>query len=114
MKYIRTKNDKVLIAPEIYDNGAVVLMSDPPQYETRNAKGEWGCVLCSDVIKYADTIEELCDEFVIIDNNGKPQVYSPFDLKYWKTDNSLFGAIWTDKGLTYVAKMNDKGEFELL
>ena len=26
----------------------------------------------------------------------------------------LRGAIWTDKGLIYVAKMNDKGELELL
>ena len=26
----------------------------------------------------------------------------------------IYGAIWTDKGLIYVAKMNDKGELELL
>lgn len=66
------------------------------------------------VVKSADTIEELCDEFVVLDNNGKPQVYSPFNLKVWTTDNDLYGAIWTDKGLIYVAKMNEKGELELL
>ena len=26
----------------------------------------------------------------------------------------IYGAIWTDKGLIYVAKMNKKGELELL
>lgn len=62
----------------------------------------------------ADTIEELCDEFVVFDDNAKPQVYSPFNLKVWTTNNDLYGAIWTDKGLIYVAKMNEKGELELL
>ena len=33
-------------------------------------------------------------------------------LRYGGCD--LFGAIWTDKGLIYVAKMNEKGELELL
>ena len=27
---------------------------------------------------------------------------------------NVYGAIWTDKGLVYVIKMNEKGEFELL
>ncbi len=27
---------------------------------------------------------------------------------------TIYGAIWTEKGLTYVAKMNDEGELELL
>lgn len=30
------------------------------------------------------------------------------------TQKEVYGAIWTDKGLIYVAKMNDKGELELL
>ena len=64
--------------------------------------------------KQADTIEELFDQFVIIDNNGKHHVFDPFDLKTWKTDNQLFAATWTDKGLIYVAKLNDKGELELI
>ena len=29
-------------------------------------------------------------------------------------DAVIYGAIWTSKGLIYVAKMNDKGELELL
>ncbi len=27
---------------------------------------------------------------------------------------SIYGCIWTSKGLIYVAKMNDKGELELI
>ena len=81
-------------------------------YEVVKEAGEW--VKKKGVIKQADNIEELCDEFVIIGSNGKPQVYGPFDLKVWTTDNVLYGAIWIDKGLIYVAKMNDKGELELL
>lgn len=33
-------------------------------------------------------------------------------LKYGKCD--LFGAIWTDKGLQFVARMNSEGVLELL
>ena len=64
--------------------------------------------------KTSDKIEDLCDAFVVFDNNGNPQVYKPFDVILWESKNKLFGAIWVDQGLVYVAKMNDKGEFELL
>ena len=73
--------------------------------------------------KQADTIEELCDEFVVIYNNNK-KFKKPFTsihdnlgdlLKEHKiSECKVYGAIWTDKGLTYVAKMNDKRELELL
>lgn len=126
MKYVRTKDGKILIAPELYDNGGMVLCSDPPQYETRNAKNEWGCVFCHDVIKIADTIEELCDCFVKIKRKGncKPYILK-FDYKDLPTlreqaikykDSPVYGAIYIeDKGLIFVAKMNDEeGELELL
>lgn len=87
------------------------------------------------IIEEADTIEELCDCFV----RWKDELYkkaevSIFDImgvqslligiykhiskakrgfKY-RTTEKLYGAIWTDKGLKYVAKMNEKGELELL
>lgn len=63
-------------------------------------------------IKIADTIEELCDEFVC-DN----KVFHTFrEMLAYKCNANIksYGAIWTDKGLIYVAKMNDKGEMELL
>ncbi len=82
----------------------------------------------------ADTIEELCDELVF--EFGYSQfsnhlevwhLYHEISLKE-EIENALtdgyranieevkniYGAIWTDKGLIYVAKMNEKGEMELL
>lgn len=71
-----------------------------------------------DIVKSADTIEELCDEIVVcFDSNVRPVMinHSIFWAKHYagKTGH-IMGAIWTDKGLIYVAKMNDKGELELL
>ena len=73
--------------------------------------------------KKADTIEELCDEFVVIYNESK-KFKKPFTSFYSDiigvlkehdlSECKIYGAIWTDKGLIYVAKMNDKGELELL
>ena len=81
--------------------------------------------------KQADTIEELCDEFVIIrrdDNTFALAKYYPDDKTFYvKTADEevslsgclmygyeIYGAIWTEWGLKYVAKMNEKGELELL
>jgi hypothetical protein len=81
--------------------------------------------------KQADTIEELCDCVVIKRTNTKTNVtfYVEYPMKHYqdvklamidshldyiKIDYVKFG-IWNDdKGLIYVAKMNDKGELELL
>lgn len=71
----------------------------------------------------ADTIEELCDEFVYEKGCGKDTpMLSKNDfnsLKEWYMNsgfkvNTIYGAIWTDKGLIYVAKLNEKGELELI
>ena len=72
----------------------------------------------SEVIKQADTLEELCDEFVGIDTQGHYIIHNDDFIKGARIipleDVKYFGAIWTDKGLIYVAKMNEKGELELL
>ena len=71
-------------------------------------------------IKVADTIEELCVEFVIIFPDGTWETYKMFGvledclkMDYYK-GCKYYGAIWTDRGLIYVAKMNYKGVLELL
>jgi hypothetical protein len=76
-----------------------------------------------------DTIEELCDEFVDIDNHDYYKIFHENGITYAVSKTRRFiggydirleeigqimGAIFTDKGLIYVAKMNDKGELELL
>ena len=84
--------------------------------------------------KQADTIEELCDEFVLhygdVKQTSVPIPWSTYerrDESWFRMKEKLiaelnkkerkaivYGAIWTDKGLIYVAKMNEKGELELL
>ena len=103
MKYIRTKDGKIfeynpLLNVAVYEN----------------------------VVKEADTIEELCDRCVVIHKYGEqPKDMSFYEAEYFidvwtrkvKSNDpitAIYGAIWTDKGLIYVAKMNDKGEWELL
>lgn len=95
------------------------------------------------ITKVADTIEELCDVIVCRNELFYPLTSNREGNEFdWEEINSLrtsacmseeeynkikettndfepyfykvFGAIWTDRGLIYVAKMNDKGEFELL
>lgn len=80
------------------------------------------------VLKEADTIEELCDEFVgVLENGEGSHVWydEPEDEYYFQGAferikshkdeyEIIYGAIWTDKGLIYVAKTNEEGELKLL
>lgn len=108
MTYIKTKDGRIMES-EINDNRKSLGYEPIP------------------FIKQADTIEELCDEYVIInwteeDGWGEPQLVknkvSIYQLqkliKFDSKSHKVYGAIWTDKGLIYVAKMNEKGELELL
>ena len=78
------------------------------------------------VIAQSENLEELCDEFLYV--NKPNEDYEKFEkpliaiqnkfetmVKIAKITNSdLYGAIYTDKGLIYVAKLNEKGELELI
>lgn len=130
MKYIRTKDGIYKITSE--DKYTIC-------YENKNK------TICSwketskMILKQAETIEELCDEFVMETSindklfrtffrEHKQSKSSKFDMfkESWEIFNgypqeikdkkihNYYGAIWTDKGLIYVVKMNDKGELELL
>lgn len=112
MKYIRTKCGKIVKHP--HPNDEVFTF----RYE---------------IEKVADTIEELCDGFYLeiesdcYTNNviGISKniffKFKPFvrNYLYWKQNDEAtkvngYGFIKTDKGLIYVAKLNDKGELELI
>lgn len=77
-----------------------------------------------EIVKEADTIEELCDEFVWVDNEYSRGFICNIEFvknctkshegRLYGNSKFIFGAIWTDKGLIYVAKMNEEGELELL
>ena len=107
MKYIRTKDGRI-----------VEYQSD--FYKTDIVCGKDGFIFKDDILKQADTIEELCDEFVWIDTENNHNIKPKTGDGLWclccdyKNGQNIYGAIWTDKGLIYVAKMNDKGELELL
>lgn len=103
MKYIRTIFNRIISYDENANNiDKPVILKYP-----------------TDIIKQSDNIPELCDEFILkkIDQ-PKPFVYTIYftDLQKYAKDRdwTIYGAIWTDKGLIYVAKMNDEGELELI
>ena len=88
------------------------------------------------IIKEADNIEELCDEFCLeqplqdiehIWFLNRAENHKEFIQRYnqskwcekltsgWQKEAiNGYGAIYTDKGLIYVAKLNEKGEWELI
>ena len=92
--------------------------------ETCHKKGyyidryEEDVILKKQVIKQSENIEELCDRFVVMDKETKEVMNIVSFLEYAKLwahcKYNIYGSIWTDKGLIYVAKLDDKGELELI
>lgn len=120
--YIRTKD-------EVYEVEQSQLEDDE---EVVNC--DYGQIHKLEIIRKSENLEELCDEFVMTHyfketNYTKCEVLKEDkDLmikavrlkkqhnkdKDLKNEFNIYGAIWTDKGLIYVTKMNDKGELELI
>ena len=121
MKYIRTKDGRI-IDLERKVNGYDFVHLEENQLEDGNWGGwywyseEYDYELeCRDIeiIKQADTIKELCDLYVCVEPNGNHTIL-PSNSIISIIGTIIYGAIWTDKGLIYVAKMNDRGELCLL
>ena len=80
------------------------------------------------IIEQADSIYKICDMFIYKYGKGGfsyERCWECSDTGEWydydcdfmlnETESqTVKGAIWTDKGLIFVAKLNDKGELELL
>ena len=130
MRYIRTKDGRIIKIGEQTDVGY-----EKGTFEVHNKTGIVASYEPIEVLKQADTIKELCDEFVdtseLKTTNTGGWLYDEFDsdnkcLVYYAEDerrtiplnefdlSKIYGAIWTNKGLIYVAKMNEKGCLELL
>ena len=95
MKYIRTKDGRII------ENEAYL----------RDGRHRRHC-------RCANTIKELCDEFVM-DKEIVTNDYNFEDLQAIGCIYNVYGAIWTtgehgEPILKSVAKINDKGELELL
>ena len=75
-------------------------------------------ILKKQVIKQSENLEELCDRFVVIDKETKEVMDIVYFLAYAKLWSyckyNIYGAIWTEWDLKYVARMNDKGDLELI
>ena len=117
MKYIRTKDG---------------IINSEKGNELMKQAFDYGCPTGFKFVSQADTIEELCDELVVHNPNNDNEFYPQWFvyLNSWKNmlnekhakhcvefydkPVEIYAAIWTDKGLIFVAKTNDKGELELL
>ena len=107
MKYIRTKDGRIIDLTYYKELGE---LNGGIKFE-RITNGSIMFVQQNNILKKTDTIEELCDEFI----HGQ-MIFRTLNecLDYAPLGGKIYGAIWTEKGLIYVAKMNDKGELELL
>ena len=103
MKYIRTKDGIYEINPKLTNEDIDISFGkDTPR---------------------ADTIEKLCDVFVAIGEQGKIITFAEkenlknYEYTMFPVQKLIekYGAIHIkDKGLIYVAKMNEIGELELI
>ena len=103
--YIRTKNMIFQVESETCDKQGYYI-------------GDYGVILKEHVIKQADTIEELCDRFVVMDKETKEVMNIVSFLEYAKLWSyckyNIYGAIWCEWGLKYVAKLDDEGDLALI
>lgn len=103
IKYIKTKDNKIV---KVNVEGGIFTS----KYEV--------------VGELKDNIEELCDNFLVEYTNGEHMMFHDFyhlqrHHELYNQDyhhvSGRYGCIWVaGKGLIYVAKMNDKGELELI
>lgn len=119
MKYIRTKFGEMFAVRKEYSFYG-------QKYYDIYHKDKYLPIREDYVIKQANTIEELCDEIVLkqyAENNTIMYIrYSVKNLELAKIDGKkfspekyeIYGAVWCEFGLKYVAKLNSKGELELL
>ena len=75
-------------------------------------------ILKEQVIKQSENLEELCDRFVVMDKETKEVISIVSFLAYAKLWSyckyNIYGAIWTDFGLKYVARLTEDGGIELI
>ena len=97
--YIRTKDGRIL------------------DFDKLNEVSKLSIDMAEEPIREAKTIEELCDEFVGVDKtieNGHQLLRAiPYKCaNFW--NGGVYGAIWTSKGLIYVAKIDNEGKLVLI
>ena len=136
MKYIRTKENLVtpwsneqkhyIYKVEEMDNSISFVRPGISITFSKNSKDSKGLdAFLNNVTMQADTIEELCDEFIVFGDIDRPYltrhkfINKEWNKQYFIGGKKLYGAIWIYDSsdaptLKSVAKMNNKGELELL
>lgn len=124
MSYIRTKDGVYELVDNLYQyhNGVEKFW----YAKEENGKTLAIEITANKILNQSENLEELCDEFIYVskqnedyEKNEKPIIAITRKLtsliKIANATNSVvLGAIWTDKGLIYVAKMNENGKLELI
>ena len=79
-----------------------------------------------DGYQVSDSLEDLCDRCVVkLKYEKQPFIGSFYEFEHFINQyvkkipsnnpvTDIFGAIWTDEGLIYKAKMNEEGKLELI
>lgn len=119
-KYIRTKSGVYEVTKDTKGTKFIVMgkrktLLDYGTFITRD----------DDIINQSETIEELCDLYIDEETQTIFHKHNGYVIN-WKTNmvyslkalsesyHSVKGAIYTDEGLIYVAKMKDNGDLELI
>ena len=72
----------------------------------------------NEITKQSENLEELFDRFVVMDKETKEVISIVSFLAYAKLWSyckyNIYGAVWCEWGLKYVAKLDDKGKLELI
>ena len=110
--YIRTKNRIYEVESTLRDNDVV------KGYNV----GEMAFIRKEQVINQSENLVELIDEFVVIRNGTKTnQLVRTDNIEYLKemmeSDKRIVavkGAVWTEWGLKYVARLTEDGCVELI
>ena len=71
------------------------------------------------IIESNESLEMLCDEFVVVQTVGDKKLYKVVDYMTAKTYNKRFivdvyGLVWQNDGATFIGKFNENGVMELL
>ena len=121
MRFIRTENGRIV--DRLSDFNCFKSHGTTGRYIVRTLEDDndlelWLKYNRTSVVKQANTIEELCDCKVYIPKNKNETPYLEYPCRKYDYLNEkyeiVYGAIWTDKGLIHVAKMNDEGELCLI
>ncbi len=121
MKYVRTK-DGIIDTEKLFNNyknsGGLWNYNDWYLFLTKDTK----------ILNFSDFLETICDEFVLVNEYRFKRPKTATELEkdfyemrsfYTNKNDKIYGAIWIYDSndvptLTPVAKMNEKGELELI